>query len=59
MIDISVCNNKYCIAYKFNKCRRAKAHKDAISKREQFVSYIPTRNCTDICDLHLPTGEKQ
>jgi hypothetical protein len=57
MIEISCCNNKYCVAYKFNKCRRAKAHKDAISKREQFVSYIPTRNCTDICDLHLPIGE--
>jgi hypothetical protein len=39
--DISACNNYNCEMYRFNKCRRAIRHKEAINKREAFVSYIP------------------
>ena len=56
--DISACNNYNCEMYRFNKCRRAIRHKEAINKREQWVSYIPNKGNTKPCDVYLEKESK-
>lgn len=57
--DLAACNNYNCEMYRFNKCKRALRHKQAITNREQFVNYkVNERNCV-ACELYIPNENEK